>query len=63
MNNMIVKIISILFLFISTSLSAIAGNSYEVDSDNSSVSFSVTKKQYIIEPAVFEYVAGSLNSK
>lgn len=63
MNNMIVKIISILFLFISTSLSAIAGNSYEVDSDNSSVSFSVTKKQYIIEPAVFEDVAGSINSK
>lgn len=38
-----------------------AANKYVVDSKNSTVNFSTIKKQYVIEPAVFEHVEGSIS--
>jgi polyisoprenoid-binding protein YceI len=43
--------------------SAFATTSYVVDNKNSVVNFSVTKKQYIIEPAVFKDVEGTIDNK
>ncbi|QIA63071.1 YceI family protein [Vibrio astriarenae] len=56
-------IVASLFAFVygSFSFSALAADSYQVDTDVSSVSFSTIKKQYIVEPAVITGLSGSLD--
>ncbi|GAL15342.1 hypothetical protein JCM19233_6360 [Vibrio astriarenae] len=56
-------IVASLFAFVHASFSfnALAADSYQVDTDVSSVSFSTIKKQYIVEPAVITGLSGSLD--
>lgn len=59
----ILKKIAVTFSLLAISTSIFASSSYEVDSDHSIVNFSVTKKQYIIEPATFEDVSGTIDKE
>jgi len=59
----ILKITSLAFFLLLINTATFAGSSYVIDSEFSSVNFSVTKKQYIIEPAVFQDVEGSIDEK
>ncbi len=59
----IIKKVSILLalLWIINANAAFAGFEYSVDSNNSVVMFSVVTKQYIVEPAVFRNIGGSIS--
>jgi polyisoprenoid-binding protein YceI len=49
-------------LFIAGFNSAFAATTYSVDSNNSSVNFSTIKQQYVVEPAVFKNVQGTISA-
>ncbi|MDC9714418.1 MAG: YceI family protein [Gammaproteobacteria bacterium] len=51
-----------LLLLITSANNAFAGSKYVIDGKNSIVNFSTIKKQYVIEPAVFDNVKGSISS-
>ena len=55
------------FILVSSLLLAsgavVANSSYVIDNEYSSVNFSVTKKQYIVEPAIFQDVEGMIDNK
>lgn len=59
----IIKNLSIIFSLLTLTSVTFASSLYEIDSDNSIVTFSVTKKQYIVEPATFEDVSGSIDKQ
>ena len=56
------KIITVFLLLLAVGFSnAFAGTKYTVDSDNSVVNFSTIKKQYVVEPAFFKKIEGSIS--
>ncbi|CAC9547694.1 hypothetical protein [uncultured Gammaproteobacteria bacterium] len=61
MNLIKTTLVAFLLLSLTTLNSAFAAPKYIVDSNNSVVNFSTIKKQYVVEPAVFEGVTGSIS--
>jgi polyisoprenoid-binding protein YceI len=61
-NKLKLTLLAVTFGLMATTAAANTSN-YIVDNDNSSVNFSVTKKQYIVEPAVFHGLEGSIDAK
>ena len=60
--NSIKTTLTVFLLLILTTLNGVfAAPKYIVDSDNSVVNFSTIKKQYVVEPAVFEGITGSIS--
>lgn len=56
------KIITLfLVLLIANFSTALAETKYTIDSHNSSVNFSTIKKQYVVEPAVFKRIEGTVS--
>lgn len=60
--NIIKNMTIVAFLFSLVAFNtAFADNLYVIDEENSIVNFSITREQYIIEPAVFQDVSGSID--
>jgi hypothetical protein len=56
------KIITIFSLLLIVGFNSVfADTKYTVDSKNSIVNFSTIKKQYVVEPAVFKHIEGSIS--
>jgi polyisoprenoid-binding protein YceI len=62
MNSIKTTLTAFLLLSLTTLNGAFAASKYMVDSNNSVVNFSTIKKQYVVEPAVFEGVTGSISN-
>lgn len=62
MNLIKTTLAAFLLLSLSTLNSAFAAPKYIVDSNNSVVNFSTIKKQYVVDPAVFEGITGSISN-
>jgi polyisoprenoid-binding protein YceI len=62
MNSIKTTLAAFLLLSLTTLNGAFAASKYMVDSNNSVVNFSTIKKQYVVEPAVFEGVTGSISN-
>ncbi len=61
--RLINKITMLFSLLLMISVNTVfAGDSYTVDSRHSIINFSTIKKQYVIEPAVFKHVEGTISN-
>ncbi|VVM20881.1 hypothetical protein BSPWISOXPB_481 [uncultured Gammaproteobacteria bacterium] len=62
MNSIKTTLTAFLLLSLTTLNGAFSAPKYRIDSNNSVVNFSTIKKQYVVEPAVFEGITGSISS-